>query len=171
MESASVADNPWDDPTPEPVQPATTWSVPPSRESHNGPAEGITVTLKAGPGYEAPWIVIHAADAASALRQVKDAVMSELAQATVTMAQWFSTKASGAKPVNSGTPTQRSEPAGKPPSMGGPDGSKSCRHGEMTWADRVAKSGANSGRRYQAYMCSSTDRSDQCKAVGWKWMD
>jgi hypothetical protein len=42
---------------------------------------GITVTVKAGPGYDAPWIVIHATDAEHAAQLISEAQREKLTDA------------------------------------------------------------------------------------------
>jgi hypothetical protein len=49
----------------------------------------VTVTFKAGTGFDAPWIVIHAADIADAHAQVRDKALSSLMEDTAKMAEFF----------------------------------------------------------------------------------
>jgi hypothetical protein len=68
----------------------------PSRPAVATAAEGkITVTLKGGSGFDSPWIVIHAADAADALSQF-DGPLAELMEKV----QKAGTHFSGLKPAS-----------------------------------------------------------------------
>jgi hypothetical protein len=50
---------------------------------------GVTVTLKAGVGFEVPWIVIHAESVDDALRQIDSGPFATLAERTVAAAEFF----------------------------------------------------------------------------------
>jgi hypothetical protein len=85
--------------------------------------EGVTVTLKGGAGFDAPWIVIHAADLADAYEQVSGdnaGVLVKLMEQTSKAAQHFSgqSKSSGAAPSNRAPAGATEAPAGTPAAPG-----------------------------------------------------
>lgn len=128
---------------------------------------GLTVTLKAGVGFEAPWIVIHAADAADALKQIDTGDFATLAERTVAAAEFFR----AAHNVKKGLSANEA-PAPQPaPQQGGPSwsqqpsqqdggasnyatnsgssaGGKQCAHGAMTLREGVSAKGP-----WKGYFC------------------
>jgi hypothetical protein len=137
---------------------------------------GVTVTLKAGVGFEAPWIVIHASDVSDALKQVDTGDFATLAERTVSAAQFFRAAHTGktafpgaqttadvppqAAPAWSEQGSQQSYQ--QPPQQAAPvqQGGKQCAHGAMVY--REAKPG--SGKDWKAYFCPTPkDTPGQCK--------
>lgn len=121
--------------------------------------EGVTVTLKGGKGYEAPWIVIHAADPASALAQLNDPVLKTLADRTAQIGAKFAGTAPQTAAAGPASPAP-SAPTGsaKPAHQQAPGGAKYCDHGEMQF-----KSGTNSaGKLWSGHFCPERDKDQQC---------
>lgn len=118
----------------------------------------VTVTLKGGAGFDAPWIVVHADNAEDALEQLNDKALGALIARTKEVAAYFS--------GGNGNTTQRpaqSQQQGqqRPPQQQAPNGeTKTCQHGEMVFRSGVSKS---SGKPYKGFFCPSSDRNDQCK--------
>lgn len=110
------------------------------------PEGKVTVTLKGGSGFEAPWIVIHGADVEDALEQLSDTDnVSKLMEVTQSAAKKFAGLApastSGSNRGGGGggrAPRQAQEPpAGAPPKPGD---------------DWVYKSGTSARGPWQAWM-------------------
>ena len=133
---------------------------------------GVTVTLKAGQGFEAPWIVIHAESVADAKDQIDQGVFAELAERTVAAAEFFraahNVKKGLAANEAASAPAQQNGPSwsqggsrqdggasnyatnsGAPAQQG--EG-KTCIHGPMTYREGVGK---QSGKPYKAYFCAA----------------
>lgn len=124
---------------PEPSAPVATAPRPAST------SEGkVVVTLKGGTGFDAPWIVIHADDAADALSQINEE-MAALMERAQTAAKHFGSlgggpNTNGARPVAQGQPQGSLEaPAWAPP---------------KPFEDFVYKTGvsAKNGRVWHAWM-------------------
>ena len=139
---------------------------------------GVTVTLKVGTGFEAPWIVIHANDASDALAQINTGDFATLAERTVSAAEFFR----AAHNVKTGLPTgggaQAPAPQAPPqqqswsnqgsqqsqaPQQEQPQGEgRMCAHGPMQL--RHSKPGAT--REWSAYMCPTPKGSPgQCSPI------
>ena len=71
---------------------------------------GVTVTLKAGTGFEAPWIVIHAESVTDAKNQIDTGDFAALAERTVAAAEFFRS----AHSVKTGLPTGGGQQAPAP---------------------------------------------------------
>lgn len=112
----------------------------------------LVVTLKGGTGFDAPWIVIHAADAADALTQLEDKELGKLIERTKVVAGFFAGGNCGSAPAaprqsGGGGQAQRGRPATAGSS---PDGEKRfCEHGERVFKSGVSKA----GKTWQAYDC------------------
>jgi hypothetical protein len=125
---------------------------------------GLTVTLKAGVGFEAPWIVIHAADATDALNQINTGDFATLAERTVAAAEFFraahNVKGGLASREQVAAAPQQSwseQPTQQAPAQ---QGGKQCAHGAMVY--REAKPG--SGKDWKAYFCPTPQNTPgQCK--------
>ena len=159
-----------DDVQPEPVaetvtEPATTSND--KKENTNvtvvNQTEGkLTITLKGGAGFDAPWIVIYADDAADGLAQMQDENLKKLMDIVKRAGQHFS-GGSG----NSGRPaqTQQSTPQAqnnsKPPQQSAPNGeTRQCAHGEMTFRSGVSQ---KTGKPWKAFFCPAP-KGQQCDA-------
>ncbi|AGK87524.1 ribonucleoside reductase class II [Mycobacterium phage HINdeR] len=107
----------------------------------------VTVTLKGGSGFEAPWIVIHGADVDDALEQISDVdKLASLMEYTQSAAKKFASLGpapssgggGGGGRGRGGAPRQAQEPpAGAPPKPGD---------------DWVYKSGTSARGPWQAWM-------------------
>ena len=120
----------------------------------------LTVTLKGGAGYDAPWIVIYADDAADALTQLRDPNIVELMDVVKKAGAHFSggeaTKAASQKPPAQTAQLRPGQPQGSTQPSNGEN--RYCSHGEMTYREGVSKA----GKPYRAFFCPSRDRNDQC---------
>lgn len=140
----------------------------------------VTVTLKGGVGYEAPWIVIHANTEAEALARVNDVTFANLAARTAEAASFFR----GAVTGKNGFPDAKLEvqqdaaPAWAPPPAAQPQqafaqaavqnpppvqqaAGEMCVHGAMKY--NTSKPGA--AKAWQAYFCPQPKGSAQCDPV------
>lgn len=124
----------------EPVKKAAPKKAAPKKEP-SGDREGVTVTLKGGAGFDAPWIVIHAADINDAYEQLSGdnaSVLSKLMDRTRNAASHF-TSLGGATPAAApATRPGQEVPAGLPEPPG-PD---------WTYKTGVGKN----GKTWKAYM-------------------
>lgn len=79
----------------------------------------VVVTLKGGPGFDAPWIVIHAASASDAYDQL-DGTMAELMSKVQAAAKHFSGQAPAKEGRSASAPPRGAvePPAGTPPAPG-----------------------------------------------------
>jgi hypothetical protein len=133
---------------------------------------GITVTLKAGVGFEAPWIVVHAADTRDALDQINTGDFATLAERTVAAAEFFRAAHNVKKGLSSNE-------AAEAPAQGGPSwsqqgsqqsapaveggGGKSCVHGAMTFRSGISK---KTNKPYSAWFCPTPQGTpNQCAPV------
>lgn len=99
----------------------------------------ITVTLKGGAGYDAPWVVVHAANAADALETLNDEDLKTVLERAKKIGAFFAGGSAGTK-----APASNGQPAGAAQAPGGqtpPEG-------------YVFKSGISkkNGRPWQAFM-------------------
>lgn len=119
----------------------------------------VTVTLKGGEGFAAPWVVIHAENAQDALEQLNDKNMGELLKRVRQVSDFFVQSGGNASQRQSqNQPAQQSQ---RPPQQQAPNGeTKTCQHGEMVFRSGVSKA---SGKPYKGFFCPSSDRNDQCK--------
>ncbi len=158
-----MTNDPWADEPVVQAPPTTTQAPAPAKSAavrEQGPSnEGVTVTLKGGTEFLRPWIVIHAADPASALAQLNSPDLRNLIDRTVAVGGYFVDK--GAKtPAAGPSGPAPSAPTGaaKPAYQRGPGIAPSCDHGEM-----VYKSGTNAqGKVWSGHFCPERDKSQQC---------
>lgn len=153
-----MTNDPWGAEETAPVQAPAAPKAAPVREQ--APSnEGVTVTLKGGKGYEAPWIVIHAADPASALEQLNDPTLKTLADLTAKVGGYFAGKGAQTPAAGPSGPTPSAPTGGsRPAHQQAPGGAKYCDHGEM-----VFKSGVNAaGKPWSGHFCPERDKSQQC---------
>lgn len=162
------ADEPTTDVAETVTEPATdVWDDAPAAASNdkkettvvvNAQNEGkLTITLKGGAGFDAPWIVIHAQDAADGLEQMKDPALKELMNIVKSAGSHFS----GGSGNATQRPAQQAQGGARPPQQSAPSGeTKTCQHGEMVFKSGVSKS---SGKPYKGFFCPSNDRNAQCK--------
>jgi hypothetical protein len=118
--------DPFEDIADEAVEPAPAKTAPAKKVAikPSSDREGVTVTLKGGAGFDAPWIVIHAADLADAYEQVSGdnaGLLVKLMEQTSKAAQHFSGQnkgAGGAAPSNRAPAAAVAPPAGTPDAPG-----------------------------------------------------
>jgi hypothetical protein len=116
----------------------------------------VVVTLKGGSGFDAPWIVIHAASVEDAEAQL-DANLAKLMEKAQKAASHFT----GLGVFNGGPPTRQERQPAPAEAQGAPSGeTRVCRHGDMRFKSGISKA----GKPYQAFFCPSGDRNDECKA-------
>lgn len=107
-------------------------------ENINEDQNKITVTLKGGAGYDAPWVVVHAANATDALETLNDEDLKTVLERAKKIGAFF---AGGA-------------PAQAPASNGQPAGAAQAPGGQTPPEGYVFKSGVSkkNGRPWQAFM-------------------
>jgi hypothetical protein len=119
----------------------------------------VTVTLKGGTGFNAPWVVIHGKDVSDALNQINDTQLAELLERAQKASKFFADKAEAPAPAASqaGSQAQGGQPQASTQSSGN---DKFCKHGQM-----VSKSGvsAKNGKAWSGYFCPAPKGTpDQC---------
>lgn len=128
---------------------------------------GVTVTLKAGTGFEAPWIVIHAADTKDALAQIDTGDFGSLAERTVAAAEFFRAAhnvKTGLPPTPPPAPAQSDGPSWSQPNPTDPPPAppqgKMCSHGAM-----VYREGSSARGPWKGYFCPlpQARKVEQCK--------
>lgn len=127
------------------------------------PEGKVTVTLKGGVGFNAPWVVIHGKDVGDALDQINDPQITDLLERAQKASKYFADKAETPTPTQGsqgGSQTQSGQPAA---SVAGSGTVKTCPHGPM-----ALKSGVSaSGKAWSGWFCPTPkDTPGQCK-VEW----
>lgn len=120
----------------------------------------ITVTLKAGRDFDAPWVVLHGQDSTDLLTTMSDPEFPKLLTWTTKAAQTFgegwNPSPQGGNTGNRPAPAQnRSQaPQGQPPAATQhPRGErKFCQHGEMVFKSDISK---KTGKPWYAFDCPS----------------
>lgn len=120
--------------------------APPRVVEHVGTPDrdGAVITLKAGTGYDAPWIVIHATSQEDAINQLSSDVNAELMDLTARKAKEFA-RAFGGPATASAQPKAASSGGGwgKKPSGGGstdqPSGTCPTHNCDLVFADSFSK--------------------------------
>lgn len=119
----------------------------------------MTITLKGGSGFESPWIVLYADDAADGLNQMQDENLKTLMEVVKRAGKHFAGGDSKAaqQPSND-------KPARQQPPQDLSDDDRFCAHGERTFKTGTSKS----GRAWKAMMCPTPQGTpDQCPP---KWL-
>ena len=124
----------------------------------------VVLTFKGGTGFDAPWIVIHAADLQDASDQVNGSngalladLMGRVQKAGVHFAGLAAPKAAGASAPSGGG--QRA-PQGAQSAPGGEE--KFCSHGAMQFRSGVSKS---NGKAWKGFFCPTPKGTpNQCDA-------
>lgn len=117
-------------------------------------------TLKAGGGYEAPWLTVDG-DSTEDLAEKLDAVTEELLQKIADTAALFR----AAHTVAAGgvtTDASDSDSGATVTQLNTGSELKTCNHGV-----REYRSGTKNGKDWGAWFCPSKNKSDQCKPI-WK---
>lgn len=133
----------------------------------------LTATIKAGAGYDAPWIVVRADDPqqlAERLNAVANGLTGPLvAAAQVLQGEWGGQQAQpNPGSQNFGNQNQGGgwggNSGGNQGGGGGAPGgqTQTCAHGQMQWKAGTSKT---SGKDYAGWFCPSKDRNNQCSPV------
>lgn len=121
--------------------------------------EFLTVTLKAGTGYDAPWLVFHANSVEEALESLQHDQLDELMDLTARkgkeLAKAFGGSTGYSKPAGS-TSSGYKKPAAKQ-AVSEPDEAPECDHGERNWV-----TGRSAKGPWYAWMCPA-DKNDRSK--------
>jgi hypothetical protein len=161
-QTQNQADPGWQ-PGPDDAQPVGPWDDTPvnnSKENNkvtvvNNSEGKVVVTLKGGAGYDAPWIVVHAADVHEANEILRDGdAVKELVDRTKAWSKVFAgSPAAGQARQQGGSsrPAHQEAPGGQ---------KKYCDHGEMKFLSGISK---KTGQPYKMFVCQEQDRSRQCK--------
>ena len=109
----------------------------------------VSVTLKGGAGYDAPWVVLRAPDVATARTLVDDEEnLTPLLDSAAKAGKYFS---------GLNAPVQT---AAASSSSSGGEG-RTCKHGAMQWKSGFSSS---TGKAWQGWFCPSPKGTpDQCK--------
>jgi hypothetical protein len=122
--------------------------------------EFLTVTLKAGTGYDAPWLVFHANSVDEALESLQHEKLDELMDLTARkgkeLAKAFGGSTGFSKPAASAS-TGFKKPATKKPAYDVDSDTHECEHGERDWV-----TGRSGKGPWQAWMCPA-DKNDPSK--------
>lgn len=116
----------------------------------------VTVTLKGGLGFNAPWVVIHGATVSDALAQINDKELATLLERAQAASKYFA-MFGDAKPA-SNTPAA---PSGQPTAAAAGQGGnvKTCAHGQM-----IPRAGVKNGKTWSGFFCPTPKGTpDQCQ--------
>lgn len=118
----------------------------------------VTATLKAGAGYDSPWLVFHGASVTELLEMMSDPNFPKLLTWTTASAQKFGEGWKPTGPVSDLVKTA-STPQGKPEAATNTGGNTPyCKHGAMT-----PRSGFKNGRAWSGHFCPTPQGTpDQC---------
>lgn len=127
----------------------------PSKAAQGSGDQGkVSVTLKGGSGFDAPWIVLYGDTPAEVASQM-DEELAALATKTAKVAKFFQAQVG---PSQAGRP-QPGKPEAASQAPGGE--TKSCSHGEMVFRSGV---NASTKKTWKAYFCPTPkDTPGQCK--------
>lgn len=128
----------------------------------------VSVTLKGGSGFDAPWVVVRAGSISSALSHLKTyaAELKELLDTAARVGGYFARSGAQKPAGGSSAPAGNQAPANdKPAYQQAPGGQqKFCDHGEMKF-----KSGAKADpddptklKAWSGFFCPERDRASQC---------
>ena len=117
----------------------------------------VVLTYKGGKGYEAPWVVIHAADLDDALEQSKQFDKLKELFTNVSSGGKFFGDLGGPPATGGGGAPQSRAPQQAQQAPGGEQ--RFCPHGEMVFKSGVSKA----GKAYQLFSCTAP-RDQQCPA-------
>ena len=100
-------------PAPAPKAAPTTTKKKENTVTETTTENGITATIKAGSGFDAPWLVFRAANADALNEQLHDAALRDVVAQTVVVANAFAKEFTGSQPVQA-APQGGNRP-GQPP--------------------------------------------------------
>ena len=124
----------------------------------------VSITLKAGPGFEVPWIVLYGDTIAEAVSLLEEAGNTPIATLAANAARSFQAQYAatgiGVTTVVSDRPnTAPNTPAAPTPAPTQANGNPACIHGARVY--REAKPG--SGKSWKAWFCPTAQGTpDQC---------
>lgn len=124
----------------------------PVREA--GDPAALTVTIKAGAGYDAPWLVQRAATASTMYRQLSDPVFKDVIDLTAKIGHYAAKAFGGGSAPASGGQAKSAE--GPKEAPGGEK--RFCKHGEMKFDTKVSR---KTNKPYSAFFCQGP-REDSC---------
>lgn len=117
----------------------------------------IVVTLKGGPGYDAPWIVVSGDSVPEVAEHLKNVAALGLYGETVAAAQLF-TGSSGV-PTSGGVTAQSAASVSTPPATTPQASGRLCKHGP-----RAERSGTSSRGPWKGYFCAlPKNHPDRCQ--------
>ena len=135
--------------------------------AQNNPGnEEVVATIKAGPGYDAPWLVLHALN----LDDLKYELVDNYGMVEVVMRRLWAATRDFQEIGAQGKPAAPAAPAAAPAQSYGPPAGASeapggevrnCVHGQMTFRAGNAKA---TGKPYRLFACPERDRDKQCRA-------
>jgi hypothetical protein len=118
----------------------------------------VTATLKAGAGYDSPWLVFHGSSVTELLEMMSDPNFPKLLTWTTASAQKFGEGWKPAAPVSDLVKNVSSAPQGKPEAATNTGNTPYCKHGAMT-----PRSGFKNGRAWSGHFCPTPQgTADQC---------
>ena len=122
----------------------------------------LTVTLKAGTGFDAPWLVFHTNSVAEAVESLGHDQLDELMDLAARKGKEFSKAFGGSqgfsKPAVASSGTGYTKPASVP---AGKVSGRSCAH--VTEDNPIVKrSGNKNGKDWTGFFCPEADRDRQC---------
>lgn len=143
-----------------PAPPATTRVV----AVETAETSEVSVTLKGGTGFDAPWVVVRAGSISSALAQLKGyaAELKELLDTATKVGGYFAKNGAQKPAGGSSAPAGNQAPANdKPAYQQAPGGqTRQCDHGEMVFKSGVSRA----GNAYSLFSCPLPQSNpEQCK--------
>jgi len=120
----------------------------------------VTVTLKGGVGFNAPWVVIHGKDVGDALDQINDPQITDLLTRAQKASAYFADQAPTVTPTQpqGASQTQSGQPAASAAGQGGVV--KFCKHGQMSAKSGISK---KTGKAWSGHFCPTPQGTvDQC---------
>lgn len=140
-------------------------------ESDTNDLNRVRVTLKAGTGYDAPWITVDGANVSDVLSQLNSLEVPDLLARTVAVAQEFhlgyKPRAATAEAAPSGpNPVPAASPSDLPEKKRLPAGTKFhpeavCNHGWPKYWRQWTR--ASDNKTFKGWFCQSGDQANQCK--------
>lgn len=156
------------EPKPEPKKTArktTKKETKPVAEQDENRQSKLSITLKGGAGFDAPWLVLYPdslEEARELLGEENRETLKEVLELTQKASQFFISKGSGSAPAprngGNGGGGRGNAPQG---AQEHPEGRREfCEHGEMKYMSGVSK---KTGKPYKMFVCQSGDRNNECR--------
>lgn len=122
----------------------------------------ISATLKAGTGFDAPWIVIRGGSFQAISDALDDELTKPVMEKTVAAGKHLASL-QGPSAGGGGRPAATGGSATPQGAQEAPGGRKEfCAHGAMTYTTGISK---KTGNPYKMFKCPSNDRATECPAV------